>query len=99
MKTWQMDRKQCQCHKWSEKMMLKYLREAIELRKQAKNLVKAEKRLEKSELDYLMLENIIKGTNKEIVIKLANGTTLTIKDAKNEVGYISFNDKYTQAHK
>lgn len=79
-------------------MMLKYLKEAIELRKQAKNLAKAEKRLEKSELDYLMLENIIKGTNKEIVIKLANGTTLTIKDAKNEVGYVSFNDKYTQAH-
>ena len=40
-------------------MILKYLREAIELRKQAKNLAKAEKRLEKSELDYLMLENII----------------------------------------
>ena len=80
-------------------MILKYLKEAIELRKQAKNLAKAEKRLEKSELDYLMLENIIKGTNREIVIKLANGTTLTIKDEKNEVGYVSFNDKYTQAHK
>ena len=79
-------------------MMLKYLREAIELRRQAKNLAKAEKRLEKSELDYLMLENIIKGTNREIVIKLTNGTTLTIKDAKNEVGYVSFDSKYTQAH-
>ena len=78
--------------------MLKYLREAIELRRQAKNLAKAEKRLEKSELDYLMLENIIKGTNREIVIKLTNGTTLTIKDAKNEVGYVSFDSKYTQAH-
>lgn len=99
MKAWQMDRKQCQHHKWSKKMMLKYLKEAIELRKQAKNLAKAEKRLEKSELDYLMLENIIKGTNREIVIKLANGTTLTIKDAKNEVGYVSFDSKYTQAHK
>lgn len=80
-------------------MMLKYLREALELRRQAKNLAKAEKRLEKSELDYLMLENIIKGTNREIVVKLANGTTLTIKDSNNEVGYVSFNDKYTQAHK
>ena len=79
-------------------MMLKYLREAIELRRQAKNLAKAEKRLEKSELDYLMLENIIKGTNREIVIKLSGGTTLTIKDAKNEVGYVSFDSKYTQAH-
>ena len=80
-------------------MMFKYLREAIELRKQAKNLAKAEKRLEKSELDYLMLEQIIKGTKREIVIKLANGTTLTIKDAKNEVGYVSFDSKYNQAHK
>lgn len=79
--------------------MLKYLREAIELRKQAKNLAKAEKRLEKSELDYLMLENLIKGTNREIVIKLANGTTLTVKDAKNEIGYTSFDDKYNQAHR
>ena len=80
-------------------MILKYLREALELRKQAKNLAKAEKRLEKSELDYLMLEQIIKGTNKEIVIKLANGTTLTIKEAKNETGFVSFNEKYSQAHK
>ena len=80
-------------------MILKYLREAIELRKQAKNLAKAEKRLEKSELDYLMLENIIKGTNREIVVRLANGTTLTVKDAKNEVGYVSFNESYTKAHK
>ena len=79
-------------------MILKYLKEAIELRKQAKDLYKAEKRLEKSELDYLMLEKLIKGTNREIVIKLANGTTLTVKDAKNEVGYVSFNDKYTKAH-
>ena len=46
-----------------------------------------------------MLENIIKGTNKEIVIKLANGTTLTIKEAKNETGFVSFNEKYSQAHK
>ena len=80
-------------------MILKYLREAIELRKQAKNLAKAEKRLEKSELDYLMLEQIIKGTNRAIVIKLANGTTLTVKDVKNEVGYVSFDSKYVQAHK
>lgn len=80
-------------------MILKYLKEAIELRKQAEKLAKAEKRLEKSELDYLMLENIIKGTNREIVVKLANGTTLTIREVKNEIGYISFNDKYNQAHK
>ena len=79
-------------------MILKYLREALDLRRQAKNLAKAEKRLEKSELDYYLLEQIIKGTNREIVIKLANGTTLTIKDTKNEVGYVSFNDKYTKAH-
>ena len=79
--------------------MLKYLKEALELRRQAKNLAKAEKRLEKSELDYLMLENIIKGTNKEIVVKLANGTTLTIKDTNNEVGYVSFDSKYNQAHR
>ena len=80
-------------------MILKYLREALELRKQAKNLAKAEKRLEKSELDYYMLEQIIKGTNKEIVIKLANGTTLTVKEEKEGTGYASFNEKYTQAHK
>ena len=80
-------------------MMLKYLREALELRRQAKNLAKAEKRLEKSELDYFMLEQIIKGTNREIVVKLANGTTLTIKDTKNEVGYVSFDSKYSQAHR
>ena len=80
-------------------MMLKYLKEAIELRKQAKNLAKAEKRLEKSELDYLMLENIIKGTNREIVVKLANGTTLTIKESKNETGYQSFDSRYNEAHK
>ena len=79
-------------------MILKYLKEALELRRQAKNLAKAEKRLEKSELDYLMLENIIKGTNREIVIKLANGTTSTLKDCKNEVGYVSFDDKYSKAH-
>ena len=79
-------------------MILKYLKEALELRRQAKNLAKAEKRLEKSELDYLMLENIIKGTNREIVIKLANGTTLTVKDTKNETGYTSFDSKYTKAH-
>ena len=79
-------------------MILKYLKEALELRRQAKDLYKAEKRLEKSELDYYLLEQIIKGTNREIVIKLANGTTLTVKDAKNEVGYVSFNDKYTKAH-
>ena len=80
-------------------MILKYLREALELRKQAKNLAKAEKRLEKSELDYYMLEQIIKGTNKEIVVKLANGTTLTVKEEKEGTGYVSFNEKYTQAHK
>ena len=80
-------------------MLLKYLKEAIELRKQAKNLAKAEKRLEKSELDYLMLENIIKGTNREIVVKLANGTTLTIKDVKSETGYVSFDSKYADAHR
>ena len=79
--------------------MWKYLKEALELRRQAINLAKAEKRLEKSELDYLMLENIIKGTNREIVIKLAGGTTLTIKDCKAETGYTSFNEKYSQAHK
>ena len=79
-------------------MILKYLREALELRKQAKNLAKAEKRLEKSELNYYMLEQIIKGTNKEIVIKLANGTTLIVKEEKNETGYTSFNEKYSQAH-
>ena len=79
--------------------MWKYLREALELRKQAKNLAKAEKRLEKSELDYYMLEQIIKGTNKEIVIRLANGTTLTVKEEKEGTGYVSFNEKYTQAHK
>ena len=78
--------------------MLKYLREALELRRQAKNLAKAEKRLEKSELDYYLLEMMVKGIDKEITIRLANGTTLTIKDSKNEVGYVSFNDKYTQAH-
>ena len=80
-------------------MILKYLREALELRKQAVNLAKAEKRLEKSELDYYMLEQIIKGTNKEIVVKLANGTTLTVKEEKEGTGYVSFNEKYTQAHK
>ena len=80
-------------------MILKYLKEALELRRQAKNLAKAEKRLEKSELDYLMLENIIKGTNREIIIKLSGGTVLTIKDCKNEIGYKSFDDKYSQAHK
>ena len=78
---------------------MKYLKEALELRKQAKNLAKAEKRLEKSELDYYMLEQIIKGTNKEIVIKLANGTTLTVKEEKEGTGYVSFNEKYSQAHK
>ena len=80
-------------------MILKYLKEAIELRKQAKNLAKAEKRLEKSELDYLMLESLIKGTNREIIIKLANGTTLTIKEAKSETGYTSFDSKYNEAHR
>ena len=78
--------------------MWKYLKEALELRRQAKDLYKAEKRLEKSELDYLMLENIIKGTNREIVIKLANGTTLTVKEEKEGTGYVSFNEKYSQAH-
>lgn len=78
--------------------MWKYLKEALELRRQAKDLYKAEKRLEKSELDYLMLENIIKGTNKEIIIKLANGTTLTVKEEKEGTGYVSFNEKYSQAH-
>lgn len=79
--------------------MFKYLREALELRRQAKDLFKAEKRLEKSELDYLMLEKLIHNTNKEIVIKLANGTTLTIKDSKANNGYTSFTDKYNELHK
>ena len=78
--------------------MLKYLREALELRRQAKNLAKAEKRLEKSELDYYLLEMIVKGIDKEITIRLANGTTLTIKDTKNETGYASFDSRYTKAH-
>lgn len=80
-------------------MILKYLKEAIELRKQAKNLAKAEKRLEKSELDYYLLEMMVRGIDREIVIKLANGTTLTIKESKSETGYTSFNDKYNAAHK
>lgn len=80
-------------------MILKYLREALELRKQAKNLAKAEKRLEKSELDYYLLEMMVRGIDREIVIKLTNGTTLTIKEAKNETGFVSFNEKYSQAHK
>lgn len=79
--------------------MWKYLKEALELRRQAKDLYKAEKRLEKSELDYYLLEQIIKGTNKEIFIKLANGTTLTVKDAKNETGYASFDSRYNEAHR
>ena len=78
--------------------MLKYLKEAIELRRQAKNLAKAEKRLEKSELDYYLLEMMVKGIDKEITIRLANGTTLTIKDSKNETGYASFDSRYTKAH-
>lgn len=79
--------------------MLKYLREALELRRQAKDLYKAEKRLEKSELDYLMLEKLIKNTNREIVIKLANGTVMTIKEQRAETGYTSFADKYNNLHK
>ena len=79
-------------------MILKYLKEALELRRQAKNLAKAEKRLEKSELDYYLLEMIVKGIDKEITIRLANGTTLTIKDVKNETGYASFDSRYTKAH-
>ena len=79
-------------------MILKYLREALELRKQAKNLAKAEKRLEKSELDYYLLEMMVRGIDREIVIKLKNGTTLTIKDSKNETGYASFDFKYAKAH-
>lgn len=78
--------------------MFKYLREALELRRQAKELFLAEKRLEKSELDYLMLEKLIHNTNREIVIKMANGTTLTVKDSKNETGYTSFADKYNKLH-
>ena len=79
-------------------MILKYLREALELRRQAKDLAKAEKRLEKSELDYYLLEMMVRGIDREIVIKLANGTTLTIRDCKNETGYASFDSRYTQAH-
>lgn len=79
-------------------MILKYLKEALELRRQAKNLAKAEKRLEKSELDYYLLEMMVKGIDKEITIRLANGTTLTIKDSKNETGYASFDSRYTKAH-
>lgn len=79
-------------------MILKYLREALELRKQAKNLAKAEKRLEKSELDYYLLEMMVRGIDREIVIKLAGGTVLTIRGCKNETGFVSFNEKYSQAH-
>ena len=78
--------------------MWKYLKEALELRRQAKDLYKAEKRLEKSELDYYLLEMMVKGIDKEITIRLANGTTLTIKDTKNETGYASFDSRYTKAH-
>lgn len=77
--------------------MFKYLREALELRRQAKDLYKAEKRLEKSELDYLMLEKLIKGTNKEMIIKLANGTTITIKESGTK-SFSSFEEKYNQLH-
>lgn len=78
--------------------MLKYLREAIELRRQAKDLYKAEKRLEQSELDYLMFEKIVKNTNREITIKFANGTTLIVKDSKNGSGFTPFEAKYNQLH-
>lgn len=79
-------------------MILKYLKEALEIRREAVDLAKAEKKLEKSELDYLMLEKIIKGTGREIVVKLANGTTLTVKDSKNG-GYQTFSDKYSELHR
>ena len=48
-------------------MILKYLREALELRKQAKNLAKAEKRLEKSELDYYLLEMMVRGIDLSLI--------------------------------
>lgn len=79
-------------------MILKYLKEALELRKQAKNLAKAEKRLEKSELDYYLLEMMVRGIDREIVVKLSGGTVLTIRDCKNETGYTSFDSKYAKAH-
>lgn len=79
--------------------MFKYLREAIELRRQARELFLAEKKLAKSDLDYNMLEKLIHNTNKEIVIKLANGTTITIKDSKGETGYMTFDDKYNELHR
>lgn len=80
-------------------MILKYFKEALDLRKQALDLAKAEKRLAKTEIDYLLLEKIIKGTNKEIVIKMANGTTLTVREEKSETGYKSFVDRYRDLHK
>lgn len=79
--------------------MLKYLREAIELRRQAKDLFRAEKRLAKSDLDYHMLEMLIQHTNKEITVNMANGVSITIKDSKGETGYKSFADQYADLHK
>jgi len=77
--------------------MLKYFKQAIDLYRQAKDLAKAEKRLRESELDYLMLEKLIKGTNKEIVVKLANGTTITVKE-NSETGFVPFSEKYARYH-
>lgn len=80
-------------------MIFKYFKEALDLRRQAIDLAKAEKRLARTELDYLLLERLIKGTNKEIVVKLANGTSITVKEEKSETGYKSFIDRYRDLHK
>ena len=78
--------------------MLKYIKEALEIRRQAIDLKKAEKKLEKSNLDYLMLEKVIKACpDKEIIVKMANGTTLTIRDVQTTT-YTSFAEKYKALH-
>ena len=77
--------------------MFKYLKQALELRRQARELFLAEKRLAKSEVDYLMLEKLAQDTDREIIVE-TNGTKITFKPKRNSTGYVSFDERYKQYH-
>lgn len=79
--------------------MFKYLKEALRLRKEALEIEKAAKILDTADLNYALLEKILKGTKREITITFQNGSKMVIGDhTEATTGYVSFDDRYRKLH-
>lgn len=62
------------------------------------NLLKATRRVEGMTLDYALLQTIIQSVNNvDISIRLADGTTMKISPAKDEVKGQTFRDRFNEA--